>query len=62
MMENWGKNGTAFFPGKGYINRGIGGQTTAQMVVRFRQDVIELRPRRWSSWAGPMTWRGTRGR
>lgn len=33
------------FPGKPYINRGIGGQTTSQMLVRFRQDVIELRPK-----------------
>lgn len=33
------------FPGKPYVNRGIGGQTTSQMLVRFRQDVIELRPR-----------------
>ncbi len=33
------------FPGKPYVNRGIGGQTTPQMLVRFRQDVIELRPR-----------------
>jgi lysophospholipase L1-like esterase len=33
-----------YFPGKGYINRGIGGQTTSQMLVRFRQDVIGLRP------------------
>jgi lysophospholipase L1-like esterase len=33
-----------FFPGKGYINRGIGGQTTSQMLVRFRQDVIDLHP------------------
>jgi lysophospholipase L1-like esterase len=32
------------FPGKNYINRGIGGQTTPQMLVRFRQDVIDLRP------------------
>jgi lysophospholipase L1-like esterase len=32
------------FPGKGYINRGIGGQTTSQMLVRFRQDVIDLKP------------------
>lgn len=31
-----------FFPGKSYVNRGIGGQTTPQMLVRFRQDVIEL--------------------
>jgi lysophospholipase L1-like esterase len=44
MTEFWGKNGTKFFPGKPYINRGISGQTTAQMVVRFRQDVIDLRP------------------
>ena len=33
------------FPGKAYINRGIGGQTTSQMLVRFRQDVIDLQPR-----------------
>jgi lysophospholipase L1-like esterase len=32
------------FPGKPYINRGISGQTTPQMLVRFRQDVIELMP------------------
>ena len=32
------------FPGKHYINRGISGQTTPQMLVRFRQDVIDLRP------------------
>ncbi len=30
------------FPGKGYVNRGISGQTTSQMLVRFRQDVIGL--------------------
>ena len=33
-----------YFPGKPYENRGIGGQTTPQMLVRFRQDVIELHP------------------
>lgn len=33
------------FPGKPYVNRGIGGQTTSQMLVRFRQDVIDLQPR-----------------
>ena len=32
------------FPGKPYINRGISGQTTPQMLVRFRPDVIELKP------------------
>jgi lysophospholipase L1-like esterase len=34
-----------YFPGKLYLNRGIGGQTTPQMLVRFRQDVIDLHPR-----------------
>jgi acyl-CoA thioesterase I len=34
-----------YFPGKPYINRGIDGQTTPQMLVRFRQDVIDLHPR-----------------
>jgi len=31
-----------YFPGKPYVNRGIGGQTTPQMLVRFREDVIDL--------------------
>jgi lysophospholipase L1-like esterase len=35
----------AVFAGKPYINRGISGQTTPQMLVRFRQDVIDLRPK-----------------
>jgi lysophospholipase L1-like esterase len=34
-----------YFPGKPYINRGIGGQTTPQMLIRYRQDVIELSPK-----------------
>jgi len=34
-----------YFPGKPYVNRGIGGQTTPQMLVRFRQDVIDLNPK-----------------
>jgi len=33
-----------YFPGKPYINRGISGQTTPQMLIRFRQDVIDLHP------------------
>lgn len=32
------------FPGKPYVNRGIGGQTTPQMLIRFRPDVIDLQP------------------
>jgi len=34
-----------FFPGKPYIGRGIGGQTTPQMLVRFRHDVVALQPK-----------------
>lgn len=34
-----------FFEGKPYVNRGISGQTTPQMLVRFRQDVINLNPK-----------------
>ena len=45
ITDAWGRAaGTTFFPGKPYVNRGISGQTTAQMLVRFRQDVIDLRP------------------
>lgn len=33
------------FPGKPYINRGISGQTSSQMLLRFRQDVIDLKPK-----------------
>jgi lysophospholipase L1-like esterase len=33
-----------YFPGKAYVNRGIGGQTTPQMLIRFREDVINLQP------------------
>jgi len=52
ITEGWGMKATAtspgrgeFFPGKPYINRGISGQTTPQMLVRFRQDVIALKPK-----------------
>lgn len=34
-----------FFASKPYIDRGIGGQTTPQMLIRFRQDVIDLKPK-----------------
>ncbi|MEO6394255.1 MAG: GDSL-type esterase/lipase family protein [Pyrinomonadaceae bacterium] len=33
-----------FFPGRAFVNRGISGQTTPQMLIRFRPDVIELKP------------------
>jgi acyl-CoA thioesterase I len=51
ITEGWGMKATAtapargeFFPGKPYVNRGISGQTTPQMLVRFRPDVISLQP------------------
>ncbi len=43
ITEGWHLNES--FPGKPYINRGISGQTTPQMLVRFRQDVIALKPK-----------------
>jgi lysophospholipase L1-like esterase len=45
ITEYWGRGNTKFFPGKPYLNRGIKGQTTPQMLVRFRQDVIALQPK-----------------
>src|SRR5687767_12159004 len=45
VTENWGRGGAQFFSGKPYLNRGISGQTTPQMLVRFRQDVIALKPK-----------------
>jgi lysophospholipase L1-like esterase len=34
-----------YFPGRPYVNRGISGQTTPQMLVRFHEDVIDLQPK-----------------
>jgi len=46
ITDNWSKpDYGGFFPDKPYVNRGIGGQTTAQMLLRFRADVLELSPR-----------------
>jgi acyl-CoA thioesterase I len=45
ITQGWHIEGpVGSFPGKPYINRGISGQTTPQMLVRFRQDVIDLKP------------------
>jgi len=43
ITEFWGKQDPGFFS-NGKLDRGISGQTTAQMLLRFRQDVIELQP------------------
>jgi hypothetical protein len=72
ITDNWHFEGAdGSFPGKPYINRGIGGQTTSQMLVRFRQDVVALKPKvvvilagwsrlrttwpRWPTWPRPTT-------
>ena len=44
IIESWIKISPKFFSGRPYINRGISGQTTPQMLVRFRADVINLKP------------------
>jgi lysophospholipase L1-like esterase len=46
ITEGWHFEGTdGSFAGKPYINRGISGQTSPQMLVRFRQDVVDLQPK-----------------
>jgi lysophospholipase L1-like esterase len=45
ITEGWAPSFPVMFPGKPYVGRGISGQTTPQMLVRFRQDVVALKPR-----------------
>ncbi len=51
ITEGWMNHGTnasetnrGFFPGKPFLDRGISGQTTPQMLIRFRPDVLDLKP------------------
>ena len=44
ITEFWSDLCPEFFAGKPYVNRGISGQTTPQMLIRFRADVIALKP------------------
>ena len=44
ITEFWATIDSSFFANKAYINRGISGQTSPQMLLRFRQDVINLKP------------------
>lgn len=44
ITQGWKEAVPGFFEGRPYINRGISGQTTPQMLLRFRQDVLSLRP------------------
>lgn len=43
ITDGWKLN--EYFPGKPYINRGISGQTTPQMLIRYRPDVVALKPK-----------------
>jgi lysophospholipase L1-like esterase len=45
ITEGWAPHFATMFPGKPYIGRGISGQTTPQMLVRFQQDVVALKPK-----------------
>lgn len=57
ITENW----APFFPGKPYLNRGIARQSSAQMLLRFRQDVISLKPKVVVIMAGTNDIAGTAG-
>ena len=45
ITEFWNRGNANFFSEKSWLNRGIAGQTTDQMLIRFRQDVIDLHPK-----------------
>jgi len=45
ITQGWIEVNPNFFVGKSYINRGISGQTTPQILVRFRSDVVNLKPK-----------------
>jgi len=45
ITEGWLYHHPEFFENKSYINRGIGGQTTPQMLIRFKPDVVNLNPK-----------------
>ena len=44
ITDAWAAHFPVMFPGKPYVGRGISGQTTPQMLIRFRQDVVALKP------------------
>ncbi|MDI9550231.1 MAG: acylhydrolase [Bacteroidales bacterium] len=45
ITEFWVRQRPDFFASNNYLGRGIGGQTTSEMLVRFRQDVLEIHPK-----------------
>jgi lysophospholipase L1-like esterase len=61
ITDNWEKYDADFFKFNPFINRGISGQTTTQMLVRFRADVIDLQPKVVVIHAGTNDIAGNRG-
>jgi lysophospholipase L1-like esterase len=61
ITDSWGRGEAQFFPGKPYINRGISGQTTPQMLIRMRPDVIALKPKAMVLLAGTNDLAGNTG-
>lgn len=45
ITDNWAKKDLDFFTSNNYVGRGISGQTTSHMLVRFRRDVVDLHPK-----------------
>ena len=45
ITDNWAKKSPDFFYSNNFVGRGISGQTTTQMLVRFRRDVLDLSPK-----------------
>ena len=60
ITEQWARN-RSFFADNGYLGRGISGQTTAHMLVRFRSDVIDLHPKYVAIMAGTNDIAGNNG-
>ena len=46
ITEGWVNNDPKFFTNNNFVGRGISGQTTSQMLLRFREDVINLKPKK----------------
>lgn len=46
ITEGWPQFNPSFFDSNNFVGRGIGGQTTPQLLLRFRQDVLGLRPKK----------------
>ncbi len=52
ITDNWAKHDPEFFSEHGFVGRGISGQTSSEMLVRFRRDVLDLKPKAVAILAG----------